>query len=53
MGIAATRDLEMVQLDVKTAFLYGTLDEEIYMRQPNGFIFPGRQGEVSLRASMA
>ena len=31
MAIAATRDLEMVKLDVKTAFLYGTLDEEIYI----------------------
>lgn len=46
MAIAATRDLEMVQLDVKTAFLYGTLDEEIYMQQPEGFIVPGREGEV-------
>jgi hypothetical protein len=46
MAIAATRDLEMVQLDVKTAFLYGTLDEEIYMKQPEGFIVPGREGEV-------
>ena len=46
MAIAATRDLEMIQLDVKTAFLYGTLDEEIYMQQPEGFIVPGKEGEV-------
>ena len=30
-------DLELVQIDVKTVFLYGDLDEEIYMNQPDGF----------------
>jgi hypothetical protein len=25
-------------MDVKTAFLYGTLDEEIFMEQPEGFV---------------
>jgi hypothetical protein len=32
----------MIQLDVKTSFLYGTLDEEIYMKQPEGFVIPGK-----------
>jgi hypothetical protein len=34
LAIAAAKDLEMIQLDIKTAFLYGDLQEEIYMEQP-------------------
>uniref|UniRef100_A0ACD5Y480 Uncharacterized protein n=1 Tax=Avena sativa TaxID=4498 RepID=A0ACD5Y480_AVESA len=41
-SIVAMRDLELEQLDVKTAFLHGELDEEIYMDQPEGFIVPGK-----------
>jgi hypothetical protein len=37
-GIAATMDLEIEQLDVKTSFLHGDPEEEIYMEQPEGFI---------------
>ena len=36
-AIAASLDLEIEQMDVKTAFLYGTLNEEIFMEQPEGF----------------
>lgn len=43
LAIAAAKNLEMIQLDVKTAFLYGTLDEEIYMKQPEGFVIPGKE----------
>ena len=37
LSIAASQDLEVEQLDVKTAFLHGDLEEEIYMEQPEGF----------------
>lgn len=35
--LAAVEDLEMRSVDISSAFLNGDLDEEIYMRQPEGF----------------
>ncbi|GJY40570.1 retrovirus-related pol polyprotein from transposon TNT 1-94 [Tanacetum coccineum] len=46
IAIAALRNLEIHQMDVKTAFLNGDLEEEIYMNQPEGFIAPGQEGKV-------
>jgi transposase InsO family protein len=40
LSMVAKFDLELDQMDVKTAFLNGQLDEEIYMRQPPGFEDP-------------
>ena len=37
MALVAHFDLELHQMDVKTAFLNGNLDEDIYMEQPEGF----------------
>ena len=38
LGVVATEDLELIQLDVKTDFLHGNLKEEIYMEQLKGFV---------------
>ncbi|KAL0315726.1 UNVERIFIED_CONTAM: Retrovirus-related Pol polyprotein from transposon TNT 1-94, partial [Sesamum radiatum] len=38
LALTAQFDWELKQMDVKTAFLHGDLDEQIYMCQPSGFI---------------
>lgn len=43
VAIGAAMDLEMHQMDVKTAFLNGELEEDIYMDQPQGFVEEGKQ----------
>jgi Reverse transcriptase (RNA-dependent DNA polymerase) len=44
----ASLDLEIIQFDIKTAFLYATLDKLIYMKQPEGFVVPGKEDHVRL-----
>ena len=44
--IVAFYDYEIWQMDVKTAFLNGFLEEELYMMQPEGFIDPKGTNKV-------
>ena len=40
IAIAAYYDYEIWKMDVRTAFLNGRLDEDIYMQQPEGYVNP-------------
>ena len=46
LSIAASLDYEIWQMDVKTAFLNGYLNEDIYMSQPDGFVETGQEQKV-------
>ena len=46
IAYAAVRGLLIHQMDVKTTFLNGYLEEEIYMTQPEGFIVTGHENKV-------
>jgi hypothetical protein len=46
LSLVATLDLEMSQLDVQTAFLYGEIEEEIYFQQPEGYVQAGQENSV-------
>ena len=41
MALVAQYDLELQQMDVKTVFFNGDLEEEVYMDQPDGFSIEG------------
>ena len=46
LAVAALEDLDIQSVDVKIAYLYGDLDEEIYIEQPEGFKLPGKENKV-------
>ncbi|GJZ02464.1 zinc finger, CCHC-type containing protein [Tanacetum coccineum] len=46
LALAAIHNLVIHQMDVKTTFLNGDLDEEVYMKQPEGFVMPGNEHKI-------
>src|SRR3954454_6554294 len=46
LAIAAYYNYEIWHMDVKTAFLNGDIDEELYMMQPKGFVDPKDANKV-------
>ena len=49
IALAVIHNLVVYQMDVKTAFLDGELDQEVYMNQPKGFVVPGNEHKVCER----
>ena len=45
-ALVALHDWKIKALDVKTTFLFGKLDEEIYMVQSEGFIVKGQESKI-------
>jgi hypothetical protein len=43
LSVVVAFDFEVEQMDVKTTFLHGDLEEEIYMKQPEGFVVKGKK----------
>ena len=49
LALSLLEDWYIKALDVKTTFLYGKLDKEIYMHQPEGFKLKGQEYKVLVK----
>jgi hypothetical protein len=52
LSLVVVEDLELQQLDVKTGFLNGVLEEEIYIVQPPGFEEGGKNVVCKLQKAL-
>ncbi|GJX14518.1 putative ribonuclease H-like domain-containing protein, partial [Tanacetum coccineum] len=46
LAFASYMGFTVYQMDVKSAFLYGTIEEEVYVHQPPGFVDPSHPNKV-------
>ncbi|GKB24826.1 putative ribonuclease H-like domain-containing protein [Tanacetum coccineum] len=51
VALASFMGFIVYQMDVKSAFLYGTIDEEVYVSQPPGFVDPDHPTKVTPKTS--
>jgi hypothetical protein len=52
LALAGAQNLEIHQLDIKTAFLYGKLEEDVWIQQPRGYETGGPNMACHLRKSL-
>lgn len=52
LALAANRGWQVHHLDVKSAFLHGVLEEEVYVQQPDGYIVKGK-GKLCAQAEQS
>ncbi|GKE34046.1 putative ribonuclease H-like domain-containing protein, partial [Tanacetum coccineum] len=46
LAFASFMGFPVYQIDVKSVFLYGTIEEEVYVHQPLGFVDPAHPNKV-------
>ncbi|CAL8131459.1 unnamed protein product [Prunus armeniaca] len=46
IALAAQKEWKLYQLDVKSAFLNGVLQEEVYINQPEGYVIKGKEDKI-------
>ena len=46
VALASIHNLVIHQMEVKTTFFYRELDEEVYIKQPEGFVLKGHENKV-------
>lgn len=52
LSILDVFDLEVEHMNVKTTFRHGDLEEEIYLKQPKGFIVKGKELTSKMKESL-
>ena len=48
LALVVQNNMHLEQLDVKTAFLHGNQEEQVFMSQPEGYIEKGNEENVCL-----